>query len=253
MLRALWTGATGMASQQLLIDTISNNLANVNTTGFKKQRVQFQDLYYENIPVGISSTASVGSGSRTVATDRSFRQGNLEPTNDPLSVAIEGQGFFTVETSSGQAYTRDGSFRIDAEGRLTTAAGYLVTSDGDTIEVPEGATDVEIEESGVISGKVGAQLQEFGRLQVAVFPNTQGLEAVGGNLFKATQLSGEAVLHDPGQDGAGILRGGYIETSNVEIVTEMVNLIVAQRAFELNSKTVETADQMWGIANNVRR
>ncbi|HHX28173.1 MAG: flagellar basal-body rod protein FlgG [Bacillota bacterium] len=253
MLRALWTGATGMASQQLLIDTISNNLANVNTTGFKKQRVQFQDLYYENIPVGISSSASVGSGSRVVATDRSFRQGNMEPTNDPLSVAIEGPGFFTVETLTGTAYTRDGSFRVDAQGRLVNASGYVVTSDGTAIEIPQGATDVEISESGVVYGRVDGVLQEFGALQIAMFANPQGLEASGGNLFRVTPVSGEAELLSPGEGGAGILRGGYIETSNVEIVTEMVNLIVAQRAFELNSKTVETADQMWGIANNVKR
>lgn len=242
-----------MASQQLLIDTISNNLANVNTAGFKRQRVHFQDLYYENIPVGIASTASVGSGSRTVATDRSFRQGNVERTDDPLSAAIEGQGFFVVETSRGQAYTRDGSFRVDGEGRLTTASGYLVVSDGGQIEIPQGATDIEIDEYGVITGRVDGQVEEFGRLQLAVFANNQGLEAIGGNLYRSTQLSGEPVICDPGQDGAGILRGGYIETSNVEIVTEMVNLIIAQRAFELNSKTVETADQMWSIANNVKR
>ena len=228
MLRALWTGATGMASQQLLIDTISNNMANVNTAGFKKQRVQFQDLYYENIPVGISSTASVGSGARTVATDRSFRQGNVERTDDPLSVAIEGQGFFTVETSRGTAYTRDGSFRVDGQGRLTNASGYLVTSDGDTIEIPPGATDIEITEDGAITGRVDGDLQEFGRLQIALFTNNQGLEAIGGNLFMPTQLSGEATIVEPGQEGAGVLRG-YIETSNVEIVTEMVNLIIAQR------------------------
>lgn len=253
MLRALWTGATGMASQQLLIDTISNNLANVNTAGFKKQRVQFQDLYYENIPVGISSTASVGSGSRTVATDRSFRQGNVEKTDDPLSVAIEGQGFFIIDTDSGPAYTRDGSFRVNANGRITNAAGYPVVSEGNSVEIPAAATEVSIGEKGVVSGRVAGKVQQFGRIQIAVFQNNQGLEAVGGNLFRATQMSGEAKTCTPGSDGAGVLRGGYIETSNVEIVTEMVNLIVAQRAFELNSKTVETVDQMWSIANNVKR
>lgn len=253
MLRALWTGATGMTSQQLLIDTISNNLANVNTTGFKRQRIQFQDLYYENIHVGISSSAEVGSGSRVVSTDRSFRQGNLEPTNDALSVAIEGPGFFTVETVAGTAYTRDGSFRLDAQGRLVNASGYVVTSDGTAIEIPRNATDLGISENGVIFGRVDGVFEEFGRLQIAVFANPQGLEATGGNLFRVTPMSGEPELLTPGEDGAGILRGGYIETSNVEIVTEMVNLIVAQRAFELNSKTIETADQMWGIANNVKR
>ncbi|HHY75585.1 MAG TPA: flagellar basal-body rod protein FlgG [Firmicutes bacterium] len=252
MLRALWTGATGMASQQLLIDTIANNLANVNTTGFKRQRVQFQDLYYENIPVGIASTAEVGSGSRVVSTDRSFRQGNLEPTDNPLSVAIEGPGFFTVETLTGTAYTRDGSFRVDGQGRLVNASGYLVTSDGSPIVIPANATDLGISEDGIVFGRVNGRIEEFGRLQIAVFPNPQGLEASGANLFRVTPMSGEPELLTPGENGAGILLSGYIETSNVEIVTEMVNLIVAQRAFELNSKTIETADQMWGIANNVK-
>ncbi len=241
-----------MASQQLLIDTIANNLANVNTTGFKRQRVQFQDLYYENIPVGIASTAEVGSGSRVVSTDRSFRQGNLEPTDNPLSVAIEGPGFFTVETLTGTAYTRDGSFRVDGQGRLVNASGYLVTSDGSPIVIPANATDLGISEDGIVFGRVNGRIEEFGRLQIAVFPNPQGLEASGANLFRVTPMSGEPELLTPGENGAGILLSGYIETSNVEIVTEMVNLIVAQRAFELNSKTIETADQMWGIANNVK-
>jgi flagellar basal-body rod protein FlgG len=253
MLRALWTGATGMASQQLLIDTISNNLANVNTTGYKKQRVQFQDLYYETVNVGVGSTATLGSGSRVSATDRSFRQGNVERTDDPLSMAIEGQGFFAVETGSGIAYTRDGSFRLDANGRLCTAAGYTVVGDGGVIEIPEGATEIEVTDDGIISGVLNGTRQTFATISLVLFVNPAGLEATGGNLYRATQLSGEPVEAVPGQDGAGLLRGGYIETSNVEIVTEMVNLIIAQRAFELNSKAVETADQMWGIANNVKR
>ncbi|MGE5579855.1 MAG: flagellar basal-body rod protein FlgG [Bacillota bacterium] len=253
MLRALWTGATGMASQQLLIDTISNNLANVNTAGYKKQRVQFQDLYYETVAVGLGSTATLGSGSRVSATDRSFRQGNVERTDDPLSMAIEGQGFFAVETGSGTAYTRDGSFRLDASGRLCTATGYMVLGDGGIIEVPEGATEIEVTDEGIISGVVDGERQEIGSIGLVLFANPAGLEATGNNLYRATQLSGEPVDAVPGQDGAGLIRGGYIETSNVEIVTEMVNLIIAQRAFELNSKAVETADQMWGIANNVKR
>lgn len=253
VLRALWTGATGMSSQQLLIDTISNNLANVNTTGFKKQRVQFQDLYYETVNVGQGSTATLGSGSRTVATDRSFRQGNVEETDDPLSVAIQGQGFFAVETGAGTAYTRDGSFRVDGQGRLCTASGYTVPGDGGAIEIPAGAADIEIAENGTISAEVDGQRQDIGVLNLVMFANPAGLESTGGNLFRQTHLSGEANETLPGQDGAGLLRGGYLETSNVEIVTEMVNLIIAQRAFELNAKAVETADQMWAIANNVKR
>ena len=253
MLRALWTGATGMSSQQLLIDTISNNLANVNTAGFKRQSVSFQDLYYETVAVGRGSTASLGSGSRTVATDRSFRQGNLEETDNPLNAAIEGEGFFVVETGTGTAYTRDGSFRVDGDGRLCTASGYTVSVQGGALQVPDGATDVQITEDGTITAEVSGVRQVLGKLDLALFPNTSGLEAVGGNLFKETALSGTPRLTVAGQDGAGTVRGGYLETSNVDIVTEMVNLIIAQRAFELNSKAVETADQMWGIANNVKR
>lgn len=253
MLRALWTGATGMSAQQLLIDTVSNNLANVNTSGFKKQRVQFQDLYYETVTVGTGSTATLGSGSRMSATDRNFGQGNIESTSEPLSMAIEGQGFFQVETSSGPAYTRDGSFRLDGTGRVCTSSGYSLIGDGDTIEIPEGATEIEITENGIISGVIDGDREEIGRVTLVMFTNPPGLEATGGNLYKATELSGEPMETDPGEDGSGLIRGGYLETSNVEIVTEMVNLIVAQRAFELNSKAVETADQMWGIANSVKR
>lgn len=242
-----------MSSQQLLIDTISNNLANVNTTGFKKQRVQFQDLYYETINVGEGSSATLGSGSRTVATDRSFKQGNVQETDDPLSSAIEGQGFFAVDTGSGTAYTRDGSFRIDGQGVLTTASGYTVLGGGSPIEVPAGATDIEVATDGTISAMVSGTRQDVGALTLNLFANPAGLESYGGNLYKQTQLSGDPTEAVPGEYGAGLVRGGYLETSNVEIVTEMVNLIIAQRAFELNSKAVETADQMWSIANNVKR
>lgn len=253
MLRALWTGATGMSSQQLLIDTISNNLANVNTAGFKKQRAAFQDLYYETIAVGRGGTATLGSGSRTSATDRSFRQGNIERTDDPFHAGIEGQGFFVIQTGTGTAYTRDGSFRVDGESRLCTASGHTVSVGGSVLQIPQGAMEIEIGESGMITAVVGNVRQTLGQLDLVLFSNPAGLEAVGGNLFKQTLLSGEAVTAVPGQNGAGVIRGGYLETSNVEIVTEMVNLIIAQRAFELNSKAVETADQMWGIANSVKR
>ncbi len=240
-----------MASQQLLIDTVSNNLANINTTGFKKQRVQFQDLFYANIPMGLDAQASVGNGSRTVATQRMWSQGNIEQTGDPLNVAIEGEGLFAVETSRGQAYTRDGSFRLDGEGHLVTSAGYRVSS-GEGIQIPAGATELAILEDGSVIGVTNGTFQVFGTLTLSLFQNPSGLDAIGGNLYLATRASGEAAEFTPGSDGAGILRGSYLETSNVDIVSEMVNLIVAQRAFELNSKAVETADQMWAIANNVR-
>lgn len=247
MLRALRTGATGMGCQQFMIDTISNNLANVNTSGFKKQRAQFQDLYYQALSAG-----SLGTGVRTAASSRNFNQGNLEPTGDALSVAIEGEGFFEILTGEGLAYTRDGSFCLDGSGKLCTSSGHQVGA-ASGITIPAGATQISVAEDGTVTGKVSGVDRTFGRLNISTFVNPAGLEACGGNLFKETTLSGKANSVRPGQGGAGVLRGGYLEASNVEVVTEMVNLIIAQRAFELNSKTVETSDQMWGIANNMRR
>lgn len=253
MLRALWSGATGMAAQQMLIDTVSNNLANVNTTGFKKQRVQFQDLYYQNLSTTQDSHLSVGSGVRPQGTQRDFSQGNLEKTDDLLNVAIEGPGFFVIESSDGETlYTRDGSFRIDGEGQVVTASGDRVLLQGGS-QIPSDVEDLGFDEHGVLKGKVNGTTEEFGSLVLATFTNPSGLEALGKNLYRETAASGAAVQTSPGQNGAGSILPGYLETSNVEIVTEMVNLIVAQRAFELNSKSVETADQMWGIANNIKR
>jgi len=253
VIRALWTGATGMSAQQFLIDNISNNLANVNTTGFKRQRVQFHDLYYQSLTGGQNKTMSVGSGVQVGGTCRDFGQGNFERTDDPLNVAIQGDGFFAVEFADGQLrYTRDGSFRLDAERRIVTSSGYPVFLEGGGA-IPLEAEEVGIDESGVVYGKVNGTYQEFGRIVLTVFPNPAGLEAIGSNLFRETPQSGPGSQFNPGEEGAGRLVSGYVETSNVEIVTEMVNLIIAQRAFELNSKTVETADQMWGIANNIRR
>jgi flagellar basal-body rod protein FlgG len=253
MLRALWSGATGMAAQQFNIDNISNNLANVNTSGFKKQRVQFQDLYYQNLLMGKDAVASVGSGVRVGGTQRSFRQGPLERVDDPLALAIEGAGFFTIEGPNGEErYTRDGAFRLDSEGRLVTSDGYLVSVEGGG-SVPGGTEELTVDKSGIIYGKLDGSFEEFGRIALTVFPNPAGLEAAGSNLFRESSQSGEGIKVEPGQEGAGSILSNYLETSNVEIVSEMVNLIVAQRAFELNSKAVETADQMWAIANNIRR
>ena len=253
MIRALWSGATGMAAQQFHIDNISNNLANVNTSGFKKQRVQFQDLYYQNMMMGNGSVASVGSGVRVSGTDRDFHQGPLERTDDPLSLAIEGQGFFTVIGPNGEdRYTRDGSFRLDSQGRLVNSQGYEVKMEGAT-SIPPAVEDLTVDKNGMIYGKIGGTYQEFGKVILTVFPNPAGLEGVGSNLYRESAQSGPAVSVEPGLEGAGFILSGYLENSNVEIVTEMVNLIVAQRAFELNSKAVEAADQMWAIANNLKR
>lgn len=253
MLRALWSGATGMAAQQFNIDNISNNLANVNTAGFKRQRVQFQDLFYQNLRTGRDTLASVGSGVRVAGTQRNFSQGPLERAGDPLSLAIEGEGFFTIEYPNGEyRYTRNGAFRLDSEGRLVTADGYPVRIEGGST-IPRGIQELTIYRDGTITGKLDDSFQEFGQIALTVFANPSGLEAVGSNLFRDTPQSGEGIQVEPGHEGAGSILAGYLETSNVEIVSEMVNLIVAQRAFELNSKSVETADQMWSIANNIRR
>ncbi|HAF66845.1 MAG: flagellar basal-body rod protein FlgG [Bacillota bacterium] len=253
MIRALWSGATGMTAQQFNIDNIANNLANVNTTGFKRQRVDFQDLYYQNILVGRNTTASVGSGVRAAGTYRDFQQGALEKADDPLFMAIQGKGFFTIIGPDGNDYyTRDGSFRLDGQGRLVTATGHFVRL-RNARPVPRDAQEISVDENGVIWAKVDGEFQAIGQIVLTVFPNPQGLHAIGSNLYMETPQSGEGDEVLPGQDGAGTVLSGYIEKSNVEIVTEMVNLIVAQRAFELNSKSVETADQMWAIANNIRR
>ena len=253
MLRALWSGATGMAAQQFNIDNISNNLSNVNTSGYKKQRVQFQDLYYQNLTVGNSAVVSIGSGVRVSGTDRNFRQGPLEKTDDPLSLAVEGQGFFTIVGPNGEdRYTRDGAFRLDSQGRLVTSQGYMVKIDGAGV-IPSSAEELTVDKDGVIYGKVGGTFHQYGKIVLTMFPNPAGLEAVGSNLYRETTQSGTGLNTDPGQNGAGFVLSGYLENSNVEVVTEMVNLIVAQRAFELNSKSVEAADQMWTIANNIKR
>lgn len=253
MIRALWSGATGMTAQQFNIDNISNNLANVNTAGFKRQRVDFQDLYYQNIMVGRNSTASVGSGARVAGTYRDFQQGTIERCDEPLFVAIQGDGFFTIIGPDGNDYyTRDGSFRLDGQGRLVTATGHYVRL-RNAQPVPRNAEELSIDENGVIWGKINGSFEDFGQIVLTVFPNPSGLHAIGSNLYRETPQSGEGIQVEPGEEGAGSVLSGYIEKSNVEIVSEMVNLIVAQRAFELNSKSVETADQMWAIANNIRR
>ncbi len=242
-----------MAAQQFNIDNISNNLANVNTAGFKRQRVEFQDLYYQNLMVGGTGVASVGSGVRVGGTQRDFRQGPLERSDDPLSLAIEGEGFFTVlGADGGRHYTRDGSFRLDSQGRLVTSTGYPVSIRGGSA-IPRGIEELGIDKLGVIRGKANGSFQELGQIALTMFANPSGLQAMGSNLYRETPQSGPATQVEPGQQGAGLILSGYIEKANVEIVTEMVNLIVAQRVFELNSKSVETADQMWAIANNIRR
>ncbi|HYG59208.1 MAG TPA: flagellar basal-body rod protein FlgG [Symbiobacteriaceae bacterium] len=258
MLRALHTAASGMVAQQVNMDAISHNLANVNTTGFKKGRAEFQDLLYTRIqppvrtqPIGIV----IGQGVRLSSLHRDFTGGSMETTGSDFDVAISGGGFFPVQRGDGTlAYTRDGAFHLDAQRRLATAGGDLLMGAQGPITVPAEAEQLSIGTDGTISydstdkGTVVA-----GRIQLAVFTNPAGLESLGDNLWGATGASGGATLLGAGEKEAGRLVQGYLEGSNVQAVEEMVSLIKAQRAYEINSKVVQSADEMMALTNNLRR
>ena len=262
MLRALYTAATGMQAQQINIDTIANNIANVNTTGFKQGRAEFQDLLYQNIrPAGTASSSSteypvglqLGLGTRPVATDRIYRQGDFRQTDNPLDLVIEGKGFFQVRTPSGElAYTRDGSFHLSQTGAVVTADGNPLEPQ---ITIPADAQEIVIGSDGTVSvtqpGQ--AQAQQVGSLQIANFQNPSGLNGIGRNLFLPTASSGTATAGAPGENGLGRLNQGFLEQSNVNVVEEMVNMIVAQRAYEVNSRAVRVADDMLSQINNLVR
>jgi len=266
MVRSLWTGASGMIGQQANIDTISNNLANVNTHGYKKQRVDFEDLLYQTIrtagtpatedtvvPVGIQ----LGHGVKLADTQRVFSQGSLQETGVSTDVAISGEGFFRIQMYDGSmAYTRNGNFKVDSDGRLVTSNGYWVIPD---IVLPELflPDSMNITKDGRVSVKVprDGELAEVdvGRLELYRFANPVGLTALGENLFKITQASGEAIPGTPGYEGMGTLQHKFLEMSNVAVVQEMVNLIIAQRAYEFNSRTIQTSDSMLGTATTLKR
>lgn len=262
MLRALYTAATGMQAQQINIDTISNNIANVNTTGFKQGRAEFQDLLYQNIrTAGTASSAAttypvglqLGLGTRPVATARIYSQGDFQQTGNPLDLTIQGQGFFQVHLPTGEtAYTRDGTFHLNAQGSLVTADGNPLEPQ---ITIPPAAQNVVIGSDGTVSVTLAGQAaaQQVGTLQLATFQNAGGLNPVGGNLFMATTASGQAITATPGQNGLGTINQGFLEQSNVDIVKEMVNMIVAQRAYEVNSKAIRVADDMLSQINNLSR
>ena len=260
MLRALYSAAAGMESQQMNLDNISNNLANVNTTGFKKSKLEFQDLLYQTTRAAgsqqgggnqLPSSLQIGHGSIPIATQRVFTNGQLTQTGENLDIAIQGDGFFQVQMPDGSlAYTRDGALQTDSSGRIVTADGYPVA--GGFQPVPAGTTNITITSSGAVtyttsSGATNSQLQ------LARFTNSGGLEAQGQNLYKETSASGPAELGDPGQSGFGQLQQGYLELSNVSVVEEMVNLILAQRAYEVNSKAVQAADEMMQESNNLQK
>lgn len=262
MMRALWTAGSGMVAQQANIDVISNNLANVNTTGFKKNRVDFQDLIYQNLrdagaPAGQGSQLptglQLGHGVRPVATQKIFTQGSYQQTGNSLDIVLEGNGFLQVTLPDGSiAYTRDGSLKKDGQGRIVTSEGYMLEPQ---ITIPENALSVNISADGTVSVTIpgNSNPQEVGQLQLASFVNPAGLNSIGRNLMTETAASGAPVTGTPGEDGFATIAQGYLEMSNVQVVEEMVNMIVAQRAYEVNSKAIQTSDDMLQQANNLRR
>ncbi len=253
MIRSLWIAKTGLDAQQMQMDVISNNLANVSTTGFKRARAVFEDLLYQTLrqpgaqsseQTQLPSGLQLGTGVKPVATERLFTQGNLQQTGNARDVAIQGGGFFQVLMPDGTtAYTRDGSFQTDANGQLVTASGYAVQP---AITVPEETQSLTIARDGTVSVTTpgAATPTVIGTLQLATFVNPVGLQSLGENLYAETASSGTPTSNTPGSNGAGLLNQGYIETSNVNVVEELVNMIQTQRAYEINSKAITTSDQM---------
>jgi flagellar basal-body rod protein FlgG len=261
MLRAMTTAASGMKAQQTNIDTISNNLANVNTTGYKKSHAEFQDLLYESVvPTGRASGDSaptrveIGHGVKMVATNKSFSQGLIKQTSNPLDLMVEGDGFFQIRLPDGSiGYTRDGSFKMDADRNLVTSSGYLLEP---PIQVPLDATEVNIARDGTVSVMLAgdtATVQDVGNIELARFPNSGGLLARGGNVFMESPASGQPQLSTAGLDGVGEIASGFLEMSNVETVEELVSMISAQRAYELNARTISAADEMMSTVNSMKR
>jgi flagellar basal-body rod protein FlgG len=261
VIRALYTAASGMNAQQANIDNVAHNLANVNTTGFKKGRVEFEDLVYQQIlapgtptsqeaesPVGLDA----GLGSRVVATARNFSTGNLRNTNGPLDLAIEGAGFFQVSLPGGETgFTRAGTLHQNADGQVVTNQGYALEP---SITIPSNAVSVSVSRDGIVSAATpGQPPQQVGTIELANFQNPAGLEARGGNIFVISNASGDPVTGVPGSDGLGTIAQGFLEDSNVSVVEEMVNMILGQRAYEASSKVIRAADEMLQQVNGLAR
>ena len=260
MFRAMWTSAAGMTAQQQNLDVISNNMANVDTVGYKQLQPVFDDLIYQTVkdpgmetsqnsqnPIGYQ----LGLGTYIDGTYGIFTQGNVQQTGNPLDVAIQGNGFFQVAMPDGTiAYTRNGQFQLDANGDLVTADGYLIQPQ---ITIPPNATSVNIGPDGTVAVTIPGQqgVQVVGQLQLANFVNPAGLKRIGNNLFEQTQASGNPIVSNPGTQGLGTLLSGYVEASNVNIVNEMVNLIIAERAYQFNAKGITAADTMLSTAANL--
>ena len=253
MMRSLWISKTGMEAQQTQLDTISNNLANVSTNGYKRSHAVFEDLMYQNLrQAGANSSEQsvlptglqVGLGTRAVATARNFSQGNLQQSANPLDVAVRGNGFFELQMPDGTTgYTRDGSFQVSAQGQLVSNNGYPVQPG---ITIPAAAQSVTIGSDGTVSVTLPGQAlpQSVGQLQLAGFVNPSGLEPKGQNIYAETAASGTPNAGAPGQNGLGPVQQGFVETSNVNVVEELVSMIQTQRAYEINSKAIQTSDQM---------
>jgi flagellar basal-body rod protein FlgG len=262
MIRSLWTSATGMQAQALNLDVISNNLANVSTTGFKKSRAEFQDLLYETLrPAGTPSSQDtqvptgiqLGHGTRPSTVLKIFTQGDLENTKNELDLAIEGDGFFQILLPNGNtAYSRDGAFKLDSEGRVVNADGFALQPE---ITIPTDALSVTVGMDGTVSVLQAGDTvpSELGTIELARFVNPSGLISMGKNLLMISEASGDAMTGTAGEDGLGTIAQGFVERSNVSVVDEMVSMITAQRAYEANSKSIQTADEMLSIANNIKR
>jgi flagellar basal-body rod protein FlgG len=262
MIRSLWNAATGMKAQALNLDVISNNLANVNTSGFKKSRAEFQDLLYETfrpagtdssqdtqVPVGIQ----LGHGTRPSAVLKLFNQGDMQNTKNELDFAIEGDGFFQIMQPDGEiAYTRDGAFKLDSDGRVVNADGFALEPE---LTIPSDAVSIAVGMDGTVSVLQAGESSptEIGNIELARFVNPAGLVSMGRNLYTTSDASGDALTGIPGEDGLGNISQGFLEMSNVNVVEEMVNMIKAQRAYEINSKAIQAADEMLQVANNVKR
>ncbi|WP_269531980.1 flagellar basal-body rod protein FlgG [Chitinimonas sp. BJYL2] len=253
MMRSLWIAKTGMDAMQMNIDVVSNNLANVNTNGFKRSRAVFEDLLYQTLrqPGGATSQQTqlptglqLGTGVKPVATERIHTQGNLQLTDNPYDLAINGRGFFQIEMPDGTiGYTRDGAFQLNNQGVIVTAEGYPLAGN---ITVPEGTLQFGVSRDGVVTALQAGQTQatQIGNVQLATFINPAGLLSAGENIYMETAASGAPQVGDPGQNGLGVLNQQYVETSNVNITEELINMIQAQRAYEINSRSIQTSDQM---------
>ncbi len=262
MLLALHTAATGMAAQSRNVDVISNNLANINTAGFKRGRANFQDLMYQQIKApGAEASAAgtqlptgiqIGMGVRTAGVENLFSQGEFKQTGSSLDLAIQGRGFFQVQLANGDtAYTRAGSFSLDGQGQVVTPSGDLLQP---AISIPQDALSIMVAADGTVSVEQPGALQTVvGQIQLATFQNPAGLKQLGNSLYQSTNASGEAIIGNPSENGLGSIGQSMLEMSNVNMVEEMVNLISAQRAYEMNSKAIQAADEMLQTANNVRR